>query len=145
MAVLVLAEHDHEAIRPVTLHTASAAIQLDGEVTILVAGENCGAAADAAAKIAGVAKVLCADDAVYGHHLAENVAWLVKTLAGDYSHILAPATTFGKNILPRTAALLDVAQISDIISVEGPDTFRRPIYAGNAIATNTPMNGTVTA
>ncbi len=135
MAVLVLAEHDHEAIRPVTLHTASAAIQLDGEVTILVAGENCGAAADAAAKIAGVAKVLCADDAVYGHHLAENVAWLVKTLAGDYSHILAPATTFGKNILPRTAALLDVAQISDIISVEGPDTFRRPIYAGNAIAT----------
>ena len=135
MAVLILAEHDHETIRPATLHTVTAAAQLGGEVTILVAGENCGAAAEAAAKIAGVAKVLCADDAAYGHHLAENVAWLVKTLAGGYSHILAPATTYGKNILPRAAALLDMTQISDIIAVEGVDTFRRPIYAGNAIAT----------
>ena len=135
MAVLVLAEHDHETIRSATLHTLSAAAQLGGDVAVLVAGENCGAAAAAAAKIAGVAKVLCADDAAYGHHLAENVAWLVKTLAGEYSHILSPATTFGKNILPRVAALLDVAQISEIISVESPDTFRRPVYAGNAIAT----------
>ncbi|MBL6935563.1 MAG: electron transfer flavoprotein subunit alpha/FixB family protein [Alphaproteobacteria bacterium] len=135
MAVLILAEHDHATIRPATLHTVTAAAQLGGEVTILVAGENCGAAAEAAAKIAGVAKVLCADDGAYGHHLAENVAWLVKTLADGYSHILAPATTYGKNILPRAAALLDVTQISDIIAVEGADTFRRPIYAGNAIAT----------
>jgi electron transfer flavoprotein alpha subunit len=135
MAVLVLAEHDHETIRSATLHTLSAAIQLGGDVTVLVAGESCGAAAAAAAKIAGVAKVLCADDAAYGHHLAENVAWLVKILAGGYSHILSPATTFGKNILPRVAALLDVVQISEIIGVEGPDTFRRPVYAGNAIAT----------
>ena len=135
MAVLVLAEHDHETIRSATSHTLSAAAQLGDDVAVLVAGEHCGAAAAAAAKIAGVAKVLCADDAAYGHHLAENVAWLVKTLAGEYSHILSPATTFGKNILPRVAALLDVAQISEIISVESPDTFRRPVYAGNAIAT----------
>jgi len=135
MAVLVLAEHDHKTIRAATLHTLSAATQLGGDVTVLVAGESCGAAAAAAAKIAGVAKVLCADDAAYGHHLAENVAWLVKILAGGYSHILSPATTFGKNILPRVAALLDVVQISEIIGVEGPDTFRRPVYAGNAIAT----------
>ncbi len=135
MAVLVLAEHDHKTIRAATLHTLSAATQLGGDVTVLVAGESCGAAAAAAAKITGVAKVLCADDAAYGHHLAENVAWLVKTLAGEYSHILSPATTFGKNILPRVAALLDVAQISEIIGVESPDTFRRPVYAGNAIAT----------
>ena len=135
MAVLVLAEHDHAIVHPATLHTITAAAQLGGEVTVLLAGENCGAAATAAAKITGVAKVLCADNAAYGHHLAENVAWLVKTLAGEYSHILAPATTFGKNIMPRAAALLDMAQISDIIAVEGPATFRRPIYAGNAIAT----------
>ncbi len=135
MAVLVIAEHDHATIRPATLHTVTAAAQLGGEVTILVAGEKCGAAAEAAAKISGVAKVLCADDAAYGHHLAENVAWLVKSLAGDYSHVLAPATTYGKNILPRAAALLDVTQISEIIGVEGADTFCRPIYAGNAIAT----------
>ena len=135
MAVLVLAEHDHETIRSATLHTLSAAAQLGDDVAVLVAGENCGAAAAAAAKIAGVAKVLCVNDAAYGHHLAENVAWLVKTLAGEYSHILSPATTFGKNILPRVAALLDVAQISEIIGVESPDTFRRPVYAGNAIAT----------
>ena len=135
MAVLVLAEHDHETIRSATLHTLSAAAQLGDDVAVLVAGEICGAAAAAAAKIAGVAKVLCVDDAAYDHHLAENVAWLVKTLAGEYSHILSPATTFGKNILPRVAALLDVAQISEIIGVESPDTFRRPVYAGNAIAT----------
>ena len=135
MSVLVLVKHDNTEIKAATLHTLDAAAKLGGDVVLLVAGENCGDVADAAAKINGVAKVLHADDAAYAHHLAENMSWLMKGMADGYTHILAPATTFGKNILPRLAALLDVAQISDIIAVESPDTFKRPIYAGNAIAT----------
>ncbi len=135
MAALVLAEHDDAAIRQATLGTVSAAAALGAEVEVLVAGSDCAPAAEAAAKISAVARVLCADDAAYGHHLAENLALLIESLAEGYSHILAPATTFGKNVLPRVAAMLDVAQISDIIAVESPDTFRRPIYAGSAIAT----------
>jgi electron transfer flavoprotein alpha subunit len=134
MAVLVLADHDNAAIRPATLNTVSAATKL-GDVTVLVAGSGCKAAADAAAKIAGVAKVLLADNAAYGHGLAENVAPLVVKLAANYSHVLAATTTFGKNLMPRVAALLDVAQISDIVAVKDADTFVRPIYAGNAMAT----------
>ncbi|MEE9140664.1 MAG: FAD-binding protein [Alphaproteobacteria bacterium] len=135
MGVLVIAEHDHSAVKPATLATVGAAGRLSGEVCVLVAGENCGAAAQAAASIAGVAKVLVADDGAYAHPLAENLAKLVAALAPGYSHILAPASTFGKNVMPRLAALLDVAQISDIIGIEADDVFRRPIYAGNAIAT----------
>lgn len=117
------------------LNTVSAAKAIGGDIAVLVAGEGCGAAADAAAKIDGVSKVLVADNAAYGHQLAENVALLVAELGKDYGYILAPATTNGKNTLPRAAALLDVAQISEIISVESADTFKRPIYAGNVIAT----------
>ena len=135
MALLVIAEHDNSAVKPATLHTLAAAAKLDGDVTVLVAGQGCDEAAQAAAKISGVARVLCVDDGAYSHHLAENMAQLITSLAGGYTHILAPATTLGKNIMPRVAALLDVAQISDIIGVESDDTFRRPIYAGNAIAT----------
>jgi electron transfer flavoprotein alpha subunit len=136
MSVLVVAEHDNSAIKPATLATVAAAGKLSGDsISLLVAGENCGAAASAAAKIESVSKVLVADDPAYGHHLAENLATLLARLASDYTHILAPATTFGKNFMPRLAALLDVAQISDVIGVEADDTFRRPIYAGNAIAT----------
>jgi electron transfer flavoprotein alpha subunit len=134
MAVLVIADHDNAAIRPATLNTVSAAAKL-GDVAVLVAGAGCKAAADAAAKIAGVKTVLLADNAAYGHGLAENVAPLVVKLAANYSHLLAGATTFGKNVMPRVAALLDVAQISDIVSVKDADTFVRPIYAGNAMAT----------
>jgi electron transfer flavoprotein alpha subunit len=136
MSVLVVAEHDNSAIKPATLATVAAAGKLSGDsISLLVAGENCGGAAEAGAKIESVSKVLVADDPAYGHHLAENLATLVARLAPDYTHILAPATTFGKNFMPRLAALLDVAQISDIVGVEGDDTFLRPIYAGNAIAT----------
>jgi len=136
MAALVIAEHDHNSVKPATLATVTAARKLAGDgVTVLVAGQNCGAAAKAAAGIEGVAKVLCADDAAYAHLLAENLAKLIVTAASGFSHVLAPATTSGKNVMPRVAALLDVAQISDIIGVEDADTFRRPIYAGNAIAT----------
>jgi electron transfer flavoprotein alpha subunit len=134
MAVLVIAEHDNASVRPATLNTVTAAAKL-GPVDILVAGAGAKAAADAAAKIAGVNKVLLADNPAYGHGLAENVAPLVAKLAANYGHVLASSTTFGKNVLPRVAALLDVAQISDIIAVNGPDTFVRPIYAGNAMAT----------
>jgi electron transfer flavoprotein alpha subunit len=134
MAVLVLADHDNAAIRPATLNTVSAATKL-GDVTVLVAGSGCKAAADAATKIGGVAKVLLADNPAYGHGLAENVAPLVVKLAANYSHVLAATTTFGKNLMPRVAALLDVAQISDIVAVKDADTFVRPIYAGNAMAT----------
>jgi electron transfer flavoprotein alpha subunit len=134
MAVLVIADHDNAAIRPATLHTVSAAAKL-GDVTVLVAGAGCKAAADAAAKIAGVKKVLLADNAAYGHGIAENVAPLAVKLAPNYSHVLASSTTFGKNLMPRVAALLDVAQISDIVQVKDADTFVRPIYAGNAMAT----------
>ncbi len=135
MSVLVLAEHDNSALSPATLNAVTAAQQIGGDVAVLVAGEDCAAAADEAAKIPGLAKVLLADGPQYGHALAENVAPLLVSLAGDYGHILATATTSGKNILPRAAALLDVQMISEITAVEAPDTFVRPIYAGNAMAT----------
>ena len=134
MAVLVIAEHDNASLKGSTLHTVTAAAACGSELHILVAGHNCGAAAEAAAQIAGVAKVLVADAAAFADGLAENVAEQVLAIAGGYSHILAPATAYGKNILPRVAAKLDVAQISEITRVDAPDTFERPIYAGNAIA-----------
>jgi electron transfer flavoprotein alpha subunit len=134
MTALVVAEHDNATLKGSTLNTVTAALACGGDVHILVAGHNCGAAAEAAAKVAGVAKVLVADAAQFADGLAENVAAQTLALAGSYSHILAPATAYGKNILPRVAAKLDVAQISEISKVDGPDTFERPIYAGNAIA-----------
>lgn len=134
MSVLVIAEHDNQQLKSSTLHTVTAAAKL-GDVSLLVAGAACRAVADAAAKVAGVAKVLLADDAKYANSLAESLTPLIVGLAPGYSHVLAPATTFGKNVLPRVAALLDVAQISEIIAVEAPDTFVRPVYAGNALAT----------
>ena len=135
MAVLVIAEHDHGALKGATLNTVTAASQCGGEVHVLVAGHNAAGAAQAAGQIAGVAKVLYADGASLGEQLAENVAAQVLALAGSYSHVLFPATAHGKNVAPRVAAKLDVAQISDITKVVSPDTFERPIYAGNAIAT----------
>ncbi|MBB5019434.1 electron transfer flavoprotein alpha subunit [Chitinivorax tropicus] len=135
MGILVIAEHDNGSIKSGTLNTVAAAAKLGGEVHLLVAGQGCAAAAQAAAKIAGVAKVLVADAAHFAHGLAENLGDLVAGLAKGYSHVLAPATTYGKNFLPRVAALLDVAQLSDIIAVESADTFVRPIYAGNVFAT----------
>jgi len=134
MSILVVAEHDNSELKSATLNAVTAAAQL-GEVNLLVAGENCGGVAELAAKVAGVAKVLVADDAAFAHGLAENVASLLVDMAPGYSHIVAPATTTGKNILPRLAALLDVAQISEITAVVDADTFVRPIYAGNAMAT----------
>jgi electron transfer flavoprotein alpha subunit len=134
MKTLVLVEHDNAKLSDATLAVVTAAGKL-GEVHLLVAGHGCGAVAEAAAKIAGVGKVLVADDAAYANGLAENVAPLAAQLMGDYDAFLAPATTSGKNIAPRVAALLDVMQVSEILSVEGPKTFTRPIYAGNAIAT----------
>ncbi|UVA80806.1 electron transfer flavoprotein subunit alpha/FixB family protein [Pandoraea commovens] len=135
MSILVIAEHDNTAIKSATLNTITAALQCGDDVHVLVAGSNAKAAADAAAQIAGVKKVLLADAAYFGDGLAENIADEVVSIAGNYSHILAPATAYGKNIAPRVAALLDVAQISDITKVDSADTFERPIYAGNAIAT----------
>jgi electron transfer flavoprotein alpha subunit len=135
MVALVIAEHDNGTLKGATHHTVTAAAQCGGEIHILVAGSNCSAAAEAAAQIAGVAKVLVADAPHFLDGLAENVAEQVLAIAASYSHILAPATAYGKNILPRVAARLDVAQISEITKVESPDTFERPIYAGNAIAT----------
>jgi electron transfer flavoprotein alpha subunit len=135
MAVLVIAEHDNASLKQSTLHTVTAAAACGSELHILVAGHNCGAAAEAAARIAGVAKVLVADATAFADGLAENVAEQVLAIASNYSHILAPATAYGKNILPRVAARLDVSQISEITRVDAPDTFERPIYAGNAIAT----------
>ena len=134
MKALVWVEHDNNSVKDATLAAVTAATKL-GEVDLLVAGQGCDAAAQAAAKIAGVSKVLVADDAAYAHALAENVAPLVVELMGSHDAFVAPATTAGKNIAPRVAALLDVMQISEVLSVEGPDTFTRPIYAGNAIAT----------
>ena len=134
MSVLVIAEHDNTALKPATLNTVTAAVAL-GDVTVLIAGAGCRPAADAAAAIDGVAQVLLADDAALGHGLPENLAPLVQGLCSDYSHVLAPATTFGKNLMPRVAALQDVAQISEITAVIDADTFVRPIYAGNAMAT----------
>ena len=137
MAILVIAEHDNASLKAATLNTLAAATKIGGDIHVLVAGQNCAAAAAAAAKAAGVAKVCVADSQLYADQTAENTAALIVTLAkaGGYSHILAAATSNGKNILPRVAALLDVAQISEIIAVEAPDTFVRPIYAGNALAT----------
>ena len=135
MAVLVLAEHDNASLGSATLNAISAAGKMDAEVHVLVAGQDCGAVAQSAAAVPGVAKVRCADDAPYANGLAENIAALLVALAPDYGHITAAATKFGKNALPRAAALLDVACISDIMEVLSPDTFVRPIYAGNALAT----------
>ncbi len=134
MKTLVLVEHDNASVKDATLSAVNAAAQL-GEVHLLVAGQGCAAVADAAAKIAGVGKVHLADDAAYANQLAENVAPLAASLMADHDAFVAPATTSGKNIAPRVAALLDVMQVSEILSVEGPKTFTRPIYAGNAIAT----------
>jgi electron transfer flavoprotein alpha subunit len=135
MTVLVLAEHDNHALRPSTLNTVTAAARCGGDVHLLVVGHNASDAAQQGAKIAGISKVLLADGPQFEGGLAEAVAAQVVALAGSYSHIVGAATAYGKNILPRVAAKLDVAQVSDIISVESPDTFTRPIYAGNAIAT----------
>lgn len=135
MSILVIAEHDNAQLKGATLNTITAAAQLGDDVQVLVAGEGCSGAADAAASVAGVTKVLVADAAQYGHALAENLAALVVSLAEGNTHILSPATTFGKNFMPRVAALLDVAQISDIVAIESADTFVRTIYAGNAMAT----------
>jgi len=135
MSVLVFAEHDNAELKVATLNVVTAAAQLDADIHVVVTGQDCASVADAAAKVAGVAKVLVADDAAYGHRLAENVAPLIAQLAPGYSHVLAAHNTSGKNIMPRAAALLDVAQVSDIIEVVSADTFVRPIYAGNAFAT----------
>ena len=135
MKTLVIAEHDNASLKAATLNAVAAAGALGGDVDILVAGAGCGAAADAAAQVPGVSKVICADNAAYEHQLAENVSPLVAELGADYDNLLAPSTANGKNIMPRVAALLDVGQISDILSVESADTFKRPIYAGNVIAT----------
>jgi len=133
--ILVVAEHDNTALKPVTLNVIAAAKKLGGDLDVLVAGAGCKSVAEQAAAIGGVKKVLLADNPAYGHQLAENVALLVVEIGKNYSHVLTGHTTAGKNFLPRVAALLNVAQISDIIAVEGQDTFKRPIYAGNGIAT----------
>ena len=135
MTALVIAEHDNASVRGATLNTVTAAGQCGGDVHVLIAGHNAQGAAQAAAQIAGVAKVLHAEAPGYEHGLAENIAAQVVALAGGYSHLVFPATAAGKNVAPRVAAALDVAQISDVIKVDAPDTFERPIYAGNAIAT----------
>ena len=135
MSILVFAEHDSGTLNSASLHAVAAASKIGGDITLLIAGKDCGGAADAAAKVAGVSKVIKVEGDEYANALAENVAPLIVSLASGYSHILATATTVGKNIMPRVAALLDVAQISDIIEVVDADTFVRPIYAGNALAT----------
>ena len=135
MAILVYAEHDNKELKKATLNTVTAASKIGGDIVVLVAGLGCEAVAEQAAKVAGVSKVLCASNAAFEHQLAENVAKLVVSLAGDYSHIIAPATTTGKNLLPRVAALLDVNMLTDVTAVIDAETFERPIYAGNAIAT----------
>jgi len=135
MSTLVLAEHDNRQLKGATLNTITAAAHLDRDVHVLVAGSECQSVADAAARAKGVSQVKIVDDARYEHALAEPLAALLSGIAENYGYILAPATTFGKNVLPRVAALLDVAPISDIIGIESEDTFRRPVYAGNAIAT----------
>ena len=135
MAILVYAEHDNKELKKATLNTVTAASKIGGDIVVLVAGLGCEAVAEQAAKVAGVSKVLCASNAAFEHQLAENVAKLVVSLAGDYSHIIAPATTTGKDFLPRVAALLDVNMLTDVTAVIDAETFERPIYAGNAIAT----------
>ncbi len=134
MAILVVADHDNQSVKPATLNVITAAGKAGGDIVVLVAGKDCKPAAEAAAKIAGVAKVLLADHAANATGLPENLAPLVARLAPGYSHVFGSTTSFGKNLMPRVAALLDVAQISDIVSVESADTFVRPIYAGNALA-----------
>ncbi|TNF07758.1 MAG: electron transfer flavoprotein subunit alpha/FixB family protein [Gammaproteobacteria bacterium] len=135
MGILIIAEHDNSQLKPSTLNTLSAAQAIGGDIDILVAGNGCDGVAEQASKLGGVRKVLLASNAAYEHQLAENVAPLVAELGVDYGHVLAPASTTGKNLVPRVAALLDVQSISDISAVESPDTFKRPIYAGNVIAT----------
>jgi electron transfer flavoprotein alpha subunit len=135
MSILIIAEHDAATLNPATRAAVSAALQMGGELHLLVAGAECGEVCEQASRIAGVAKVLHAHDAAYAHGLAENMAALIVSVAAPYTHIVAAATTTGKDILPRAAALLDVQQISEIIAVEAPNVFRRPIYAGNAIET----------
>lgn len=135
MSILVIAEHDNKALNGATLNVVAAAQKIGGDITVLVAGSGAQAVVDQAAQVSGVSKVLLADNAVYAQQLAENVAALVADLGKGYSHILAASTSNGKNVLPRAAALLDVSMISDIIAIESPKTFKRPIYAGNAIAT----------
>lgn len=135
MSTLVIAEHDNESLSPATLNAMAAAQALGADIDMLVAGSGCAAVADAATAIPGVGKVLCADNDAYANQLAENVSLLIAEVAAAYDNVVAAATTNGKNIMPRVAALLDVAQLSDVISVESADTFKRPIYAGNVIAT----------
>ena len=135
MAILVIGEHDNAKLRPSTLNTVTAAAALGTEVDLLIAGADCSSVTDEASKVGSVSRVLVADDASFSDGLAENIAPLIASIAGNYSHVLAPATTYGKNILPRASALLDVQQISDISGIESEDTFIRPIYAGNAMAT----------
>ena len=135
MSTLVIAEHDNTNLKPATLNTVAAANVIGGAVHILVAGHSCQSVADEAAAVDGVEKVILADDSAYENQLAESTANLIKSISSDYSHILAPATTFGKNVLPRLSALLDVQQISEITEVVSEDTFKRPIYAGSCIAT----------
>ena len=135
MTALVVAEHNNQELKPVTLNTVTAALGLDQEVHILIAGNACSAVAEEAAKVSGAAKVLLVESDAYENFLAENVATLVSNISGDYDFILAPTTTNGKNVMPRVAALQDVSQISDISAIESSDTFQRPIYAGNCIAT----------
>src|ERR1041384_8236297 len=135
MSVLVVAEHDNQSVKSATLNTVAAAAKIGGDIVVLVAGSSGGPAAKAASAIAGVRKVLAVDAPHYKDQLAENMAPLVGSLAGGYTHVLLPANSFGKNLAPRVAALLDVAQISDIVAVVSADTFVRPIYAGNALAT----------
>ena len=135
MKTLVVAEHDNASLKAATLNAVAAAQAMGGEIDIVVAGAACDAAAAAAAQLPGVNKVVCADNAAYEHQLAENVSLLIAELGEGYDNILAASTPNGKNIMPRVAALLDVGQISDIITVEDADTFKRPIYAGNVIAT----------
>jgi len=135
MAILVIGEHDNATLRPSTLNTVTAAAALGTEVDLLIAGADCISVTDEASKVGSVSRVLVADDASFSDGLAENIAPLIASIAGNYSHVLAPATTYGKNILPRASALLDVQQISDISGIESEDTFIRPIYAGNAMAT----------
>src|SRR5690554_7224467 len=141
MSILVIAEHDNSSLKQATLNVVAAAKAIGGDIDVLVAGENVGAVAEAAAKAEGVNKVLVADNAAYGHFLGENLGELVAEVGKGYGHILAAAGTTGKDFMPRVAALLDVAQVSDIIKVESADTFVRPIYAGNAIATVQSLDG----
>ena len=137
MTTLIIAEHDNEVLKSSVLNTVAAATKIGGEIHVLVAGNNCQSVADAASKVQGVSKVLLAEAEWLGHALAEEVAEVVCAAAEGYSHLLAPATSFGKNVMPRVASQLDVAQVSDIVGVESDDTFVRPIYAGNALATVT--------